>query len=151
SRTSNLAAISGNVHACLAGFGLVSVHARTAATTSAIQGGFVRMVASLKDGARLSGEYPVNTTNGLPDSRSFRATGSHVSPPRLTSRTATSHPGSSRGAFATDVAGPTTSSPAEASCWLTSRPIIHSSSTTSTRALTTLPLEPSQNCCLLVA
>jgi hypothetical protein len=43
-----------------------------------MQGGFVRIVTSLKQGARLSGEYPVNTTNGLPDSRSFRATGSHV-------------------------------------------------------------------------
>jgi hypothetical protein len=85
---------------------LASVHARTAATTSARQGGFVRMVASLKDDGRLSGEYPVNPTNGLPDSRSFRATGSHVSPPRLTSRTATSHVGSSLSAFRTEVASP---------------------------------------------
>src|SRR5215475_11836303 len=99
----------GHLHTRSAAFGITSTHPRTAAKRSAIQGGFVRMVASLKDGARLSGEYPVNTTNGLPDARSFSATGSHVSPPRLTSRTATSHLGSSLSAFATDVASPTTS------------------------------------------
>jgi hypothetical protein len=62
------------------------------------------MIASLKDDARLSGAYPVNTMNGLPDSRSFRATGSHVSRPTLTSRTATSH-GSSLSAWFVAMAG----------------------------------------------
>ncbi len=51
------------------------------------------IVASLNDDCRISVEYPVNTTKGLPDARSLRATGSQVSPPRLTSRTATSRPG----------------------------------------------------------
>src|SRR5262249_9283968 len=91
-------------------------------------------------------EYPVNTTNGLPDARSFPAIASDVSLPRLTSRTAISHPGlaTSLSAFATDGAGPTTSKPASASCWPMSRPIINSSSTTSTRTLMTLP--PQQLC-----
>ena len=61
-------------------------------------------------------DYPDITTNGLPDSRSYRATGSEVSPPRLTSSMATSQPGSAASAFAADDAGPANSKPASVSC-----------------------------------
>src|SRR5229473_81447 len=90
------------------------MHLRTAATSSAMRTGLVRKVVPLSDGARLSVGYPDKTTNGLPDAWSFCAIGSDVSLPRLTLRTATSHPGSaiSWSAFATDVAGPRTSKPA---------------------------------------
>src|SRR5262249_13324183 len=124
-------------------FSLTSKHPRRATKRSSVRGGFLRMGASPKADSRLSAEYPVNTTNGVPDARSFKATGSHVSPPRLTSRTAASHPDCAinLSAFATDVASPTTSKPALVSCWLMSSPTINSSSTTSTRTLTTLPLQ----------
>ena len=117
------------------------MHLRTAATSSAIGVGFVRKVAPSNDGGKSSIVYPDNTTNGLPDACSFRAIGSDVSLPRLTLRTATSQPGfaTNLSAFATDLAGPTISKPASASCRLMPSAITKSSSTTSSRMPMTLP------------
>jgi hypothetical protein len=68
------------------------MHLRTAATSSAIGAGLVRKAAPLNDGGKSSVARPDSTTNGFPDAWSFRAIGSDVSTPRLTLRTATSHP-----------------------------------------------------------